>query len=514
MSQLRVWYRAHSNISQALYLATEHPSDFTIQYPPRREYFKEKFRANATEQPLSLGGIIGKHYETQHTSPFDSKLLLYCHIPFCEHKCFYCNFAVDTRTNQNNLHNEYVDAMIEALNAFENYFFHNKDIKYVNLRGIDIGGGTPTILEEKNMDRFLKALRPIRDKCSHDYPLSIETTPAIASKHIDRLYVLKENGVDRISMGMQSSDNSLLEKMNRKKEATLSETAIKNMQKVGFSRISADIIFGLPDQQLKHWENDLKTIVDSGVDVVTTYDCLYRGKGRAMTNKTKSIPPVEVYGELYDYGYKYLTANGFYAPYGSVNFSRRPNETGTSAYFEGRLLEGLPYIGLGNYASSLFKNYWWFAPYHVDQWLNDIHANKNILKSVKDPSLLEQLTAYCPISDGYALPVEEVAAKYLLLSLSFGVIDPTRFYNIFKVQFEELYYDSIKVALENRWLWKDDRDGCYYIVPGQFVRMPSIRSLFYSHSSINWITEIQQNPQRMYFHKKQKQAETLSPQLL
>jgi len=493
-----VFTRGCASILDSIYLASEHPSDFTIQYPPRREYFKESFRNPA--HPKYFDEIL-KNDPISFSTDYQRKLLLYCHIPFCEHKCFYCNFSVDTRSNQHNLHDIYIDTMIQGLEALNGYVSQDKHA--FQLRGIDIGGGTPTILSAENLQKFLAALKPLRDKCDHSYPLSIETTPAIASKYLDRLEALKAGGVDRVSMGMQSTDDALLEFMNRGKEATLSTKAVRNLQSIGFKRLSVDIIFGLPNQQLKHWQNDLEQIVELGVDVVTTYDCLYRGKGRAMTKKTSYIPSMEEYGKLYDYGYNFLTRNGFHAPYGSVNFSRIPNETGTSAYFEGRLLDGLQFLGLGNYATSVFAGSWWFAPYHVDQWLFDIDQRKTWLaKNSVNPSSAERLGVFMPVSDCYSLPMEEFAAKYALFSLSFGVLDPRRFVHIFNCELEEVYYDSLKYALAQGWLWKNSSDNCYYITPGQFKNMPLIRSLFYTRSAINWLKSIQADPSLQYRHRK------------
>jgi len=84
------------------------------------------------------------------------------------------------------------------------------------------------------------------------------------------------------------------------------------------------------------------------------------------------LPSTEDYGRLYDLGWHFLKSYGYLAAYGGVNFSRIENETGTSAYFEGRLLDGFNYLGLGNYASSLCGQQWWFAPYSVNEWIRRV----------------------------------------------------------------------------------------------------------------------------------------------
>ena len=181
-------------------------------------------------------------------------------------------------------------------------------------------------------------------------------------------------------------------------------------------------------------------------------------------------PPPEVYGELYDMAYDCLTTAGFHAPYGSVNFSRNSGETGTSPYFEGRLLDGLSYVGIGNYASSLVGDAWWFAPYGVNRWLQAVDAGEVL-----------------PIGDAYRLPADEIMAKYLLSSLSFGVLDPGRFQACFGQDLKVLFAPALTYAVEHGWLRREG--NVFGIVPGAFRFLPQIRSLFYSAAASSWLEE-------------------------
>jgi len=478
-------------LGESVQLASQFPGDFTLQYPPRREYFKEFFRT--AEQPRYASQAIDDPRTTADTD-YARQLLLYFHIPFCEHKCSYCNFAVDTRS-QKEIHEGYINHLIEGTSRLQKVLLEPMNDTTLEIPGIDIGGGTPTLLETPTLQRFLEALRPLRDACSHPRPLSIETTPAIASKEIDRLHALKEGGVDRVSMGMQSTDDELLAQMNRKKETTLSARAVENIKRVGFQRFSVDVIFGLPGQTLEHWKNDLQRIIDLDIDTVTTYDCLYRGKGRAMT-RSSSRPSPEVYGALYDYGYEFLTSHGFHAPYGSVNFTKHENETGTSPYFEGRLLDGLQFLGMGNYASSTMGDKWWFAPFTVDQWIQNIHSAPETSASTE----WAHAGQFLPLGDCYTLPVEERAAKYLLQSLTFGVVDPRRYERIFGEPLRQRFSETLRIAQEHGWLRKDEH-GVYLIEYGQFKNMPKLRSLFYSSPAISWLQTIRDSPEEQYRHR-------------
>jgi oxygen-independent coproporphyrinogen-3 oxidase len=435
-------------VALALELAARRPHDFTIQYPPNREYFREHFRA----PPGPPGPIRAR------------TLLLYVHVPFCEARCSYCNFAIDTRRDET-LHSQYVEALVVQLDRLS-----ERVAPETRIGGIDIGGGTPTLLSERLLARLVNALVPWRRRCAASHPLSIETTPRIAAAEPGRLAVLAAGGVNRVSMGLQSSSAELLASVNRHAQRSLGRKAVANLRRAGFRRVNVDLIFALPGQTTRHWRDDLDHVADLPTDSITTYDCLYRGRGRLLTRSTPEKPGPEVYGGLYDLAYERLTAAGFHAPYGSVNFSRHPGETGTSPYFEGRLLDGLPYVGVGNYASSMVGDHWWFAPYRVGDWLRAVGGD--------DP---------LPAQDYYRLPVAERAAKYLLLSLSFGIIDRVRFRTAVGAELSDLCADSLATAQDRGWL--RPAGNAFAVAPGAFRALPSLRALFYPEQAHRWMRE-------------------------
>jgi len=431
-------------------LARRNPLDFTIQYPPRREYFQERFRAQP--DPARL--------------PEAEVMLLYLHVPFCQTKCYYCNFAVDTR-NDDALRRRHVDALLRAMELLRDLLPEPCPIG-----GIDIGGGTPTMLSGEQLALLLGGVSAWRSRCTHPRPISIETTPVIAAQQPEKLAILADSGADRLSMGFQSTNAETLAAVNRSAQRDMGTTALRNAQQAGFARLNVDIIFGLPGQTRECWEIDLAQVVELGPDSITTYDCLYRGKGRRLTRMTRELPTPERFGELYDCGHDYLTAHGYHAPYGSANFSRHPGETGTSAYFEGRLLDGLPYLGLGNYAASWYGGHWWFAPYRVERWAEQVEAGDAL-----------------PVSDSYRLPIEERMAKYILYSLSFGLLDPVRFRGVFGEDVETRFHSGLEFACQEGWLERRD-DAVYGIRPGSFRHMPEIRSLFYSPAALRWVAAL------------------------
>jgi oxygen-independent coproporphyrinogen-3 oxidase len=395
---------------RAIDLATRNPHEFTLQYP-RRDYAR-MFRADVRVDPAALAESV-----------------LYVHVPFCARRCAYCNFAIDLDPDVERME-RYVDVLIERLDA----------LPLRKVRGIDIGGGTPTRLPPKQMERLLARL------WRFDAPISVETTPELANGEI--LDAMR--GVDRVSVGVQTTDRELLGALNRDRALELHFDRLR----ARFRRTSLDLVFALPGQTRAAWLADVDAAIALGPDTITTYDCLYRGKGRALTRRTRTLPTPAFYGELYDAAYERLTSRGYHAQYGSVNFSRHVGETGTSAYFEKRLLDGLPYVGVGTYASSHAGDVWTFAAAGVERWMRDDRG------------------------DAYQLDRRDTIAKYLLLSLSFGRIDRARFVRRFSVD------PDLSIAEQLGLLRRDDSG--WSVV--RFADMPKLRALMYSPRAIDWLS--------------------------
>lgn len=426
--------------------ATEFPHVFTIQYPPSRDFFRQSFR-------VDLEPHIPEDVEST---------LLYLHVPFCEAKCHYCNFAVDVRKDAR-VHRVYVDALVRQIHGFAAMLPAKAKIP-----GIDIGGGTPTLLEMEALEKILLALQPFVRRSETEFPLSIETTPRIAGSQPEKLALLCALGVSRISVGIQSTNDETLASVNRKAQTSLTDLALRSLVTAGFQRTNIDLVFGLPGQTIAHFREDLARVVASGVDSITTYDCLYRGEGRVLPRKVTACPSMEEYQSFYDLAYEFLHARGFLAPYGSLNFSRHAGESGTSPYFEGRLLRGLPYVGLGSYASSLLGRYWWFAPYGTAAYVSAVEAGHTL-----------------PVMDAYDLPPEERMAKSVLAMLNFGVIRRDYFQQQFGVTLDSAFSAALDAALEREWLVDDGIN--LRVAPGRFAQLPSIRALFYSVAGMNWV---------------------------
>jgi len=434
------------DLARRMRWARDFPHVFTIQYPPSREFFRQSYS-------VKLRPTLPSNLD---------RTLVYLHVPFCEAKCHYCNFAVDVRKDIR-IHRAYVEALVLQIQALADILPPQTKIP-----GIDIGGGTPTLLEMGALEKILLTLQPLLVRSEIEHPLSMETTPRIASAQPEKLALLRDHGVSRISVGIQSTNDETLASVNRKAQTSLTDSALRSIVETGFYRTNADLVFGLPGQTITHFKEDLARVADSGVDSITTYDCLYRGEGRVLPRKVSEFPSMEDYRSFYDFAYAFLQSRGYLAQYGSLNFSRHSGESGTSPYFEGRLLRGLPYIGLGSYASSLLGRHWWFAPYATADYVARIEAGDRF-----------------PVMDAYDLPAEERMAKSILAMLNFGVIHRDYFREQFGVTLDSAFPQALQTLFERGWL--EDFGSFLGVAPGHFAEMPRIRALFYSVQGMNWV---------------------------
>jgi coproporphyrinogen III oxidase-like Fe-S oxidoreductase len=183
-------------------------------------------------------------------------ILLYLHVPFCEELCPYCSFnRVEFEEGRAR---SYFDALRKEI-------FLYRDLGY-NFRAVYVGGGTPTIL----MDELYSSLRLIKD--IYDIAeISVETNPNHLTK--ENIQTLKEVGINRLSVGVQTFDDNLLRSLNRfHKYGSGFEIADRLRMTQGiFHTLNVDMISNFPGQTMEMLENDLSTIISLGVDQVTYY---------------------------------------------------------------------------------------------------------------------------------------------------------------------------------------------------------------------------------------------------
>ncbi|MCH8210271.1 MAG: radical SAM family heme chaperone HemW [Planctomycetes bacterium] len=227
---------------------------------------------------------------------------IYGHVPFCFHKCHYCDFysLVDRRDRQP----MFVQRLTEELRLAGPYFKRP-------LRTIFFGGGTPTLLAAEHWRTVLDA---VRDNLSLEsgYEFTLEANPETV--HAELLAVLVDGGVNRLSLGAQSFQPKQLEALERWHDPANVERSVKLAQAAGIWNINLDLIFAIPGQSLNAWLADLDTAVALEPTHLSCYNLTYESN-TPMTAKMRSgaIRPVEneVEAQMYEATIERLAEAGF-----------------------------------------------------------------------------------------------------------------------------------------------------------------------------------------------------------
>ena len=207
---------------------------------------------------------------------------LYIHIPFCNKICDYCDF---TKLQYfRNFAIDYLKALKDELASY----------KIRTLKTIYVGGGTPTALED---DLFLELLQIIDPYKEGVVEFTFEANPESLS--LNKAKMLKEHGVNRISIGVQTTNDEILKLVNRNHSFKQVQEAIKNLKGVGIDNINVDLILGLPHSSKKILEEDLKNILSLDVKHISCYG-LTVNPHTVLYNRGFQEPQSDVLRDFYD----------------------------------------------------------------------------------------------------------------------------------------------------------------------------------------------------------------------
>lgn len=378
---------------------------------------------------------------------------LYIHIPFCQTRCKFCEYTVlDQSTPE--LESEYVDLLMKEMRMYASL---TKDKPVI---GFDIGGGTPLKLSVGH----LAAITKEADTLFHigsDVIRSIETTPVIAAKEFEKLKAVRQLGFQRISMGIQTVSPHLLAELGREGEPSIYEKAVRNIRKAGFDQFNIDLMYGF----LRQNDRELETTILYAVKLNPTQITLYRNRYKG-TKLESEAGGVSLYKAMRQYrlAYRVLRENGYYANVGKNTFSRVAGDWGTSDYLTHRVIEGVPYLGLGLGAQSFGVDYLAYNEGAASKKLESYRAKVE--------------AGIFPVQDIYDLPQQESIAKMIAVAFYFGFIDTECFFRRFGKKLEDVYPGEIDFLL--KWKLMEYADGKLILTPRGSDYINGVIPLFYS----------------------------------
>ncbi len=365
-------------------------------------------------------------------------LCLYAHIPFCEVRCSFCEYTV---VGQKELeHTEaYMDRLEQELELY-------RPIVSGTLHGFDIGGGTPSFVDARRITRLVEKVHGMFRLAPPDparmhpsgYGISIETTPKLAAADRDKLRAYRAAGIARISMGIQVIQPDLLRVLNRSENGVEQHSrAVENIRAAGFERLNVDVMYGFADQSLESWRATLAHAIALGPEYITLYRMRYKLTRISHQANRVQLEAVRAQAAL---SKQMLGEAGYTARPGKNTYSRLP-EAGTSEYLTRRVVEGMPYLGVGLGAQSFT---------HTTISYGDGSVGKNL------PPYFRSVDAgRLPLQDLYELPATQMMAKFVAVAFYFGEIDRAAFHAKFGVSVDDAFPDEV-AFVKARGLMVDD----------------------------------------------------------
>jgi putative oxygen-independent coproporphyrinogen III oxidase len=245
---------------------------------------------------------------------------VYLHVPFCHHRCGYCDFATEPTAGldveqRDDVMRRYADALIVDLAA------QATARELPKVTSVFVGGGTPTLLAPSLLARIVASVGGVLDVAS-DAEISVECNPETASPEL--FVALAEAGVTRISMGAQSFDPAVLATLDRLHRPERTAEAVAQVLAAGISHVSVDLIYGTPGEDRASWTAGLAEVLAMPVDHVSAYALSVHANtplGRAVAAGRVPPPDDDVQRERFDEVRAILGAAGF-EHYEVSNFAR------------------------------------------------------------------------------------------------------------------------------------------------------------------------------------------------
>ncbi len=310
----------------------------------------------------------------------------YIHIPFCDHKCIYCDFysviTSDTVTS-------FLKSLKEEINYYGSKYSSNRIIS-----SIFFGGGTPSLMEPA----YLKEIISTINNCfvvSDSAEITMETNPGTVD--IKKLAEFRKAGFNRISIGVQSFNDDELKFLTRIHDSETATRTIKKAVDAGFDNVSIDLIFNLPKQTKDKWLFNLKTACALPVNHISAYSLIVENGTilKKMIIDGKVIMQDEDYdADLYETTIEYMEAKGF-LQYEVSNFAK----PGFECLHNNSYWHYKDYLGFGTSAHSLIDGKRWWNYSSVKRYVNEVTNNG------KATANQEMLTP------------EEIHSEYVMLAL-------------------------------------------------------------------------------------------------
>lgn len=286
---------------------------------------------------------------------------LYVHIPFCIKKCLYCDFNSYSNLK---LQDEYIDALLKEIES----------LGIDRVETIFVGGGTPTVLSNRNMERLLNKLGRFASS-----EFTVEANPGTLNE--SKLKLMKKNNVNRLSIGLQAWQESLLKGLGRIHSLEDFLFNYEMARSLGFNNINIDLMFGIPGQTLGDWKETLEKVVKLGPEHISSYGLIIEEETPFYDMNLKgklALPSEDEEREMYKHAVNFYLQHG-YERYEISNFALRGFECRHNITY----WRDEDYFGVGAGAHSYISGQRISNKKSIRQYIEGISSGDKIEETIK-----------------------------------------------------------------------------------------------------------------------------------
>jgi oxygen-independent coproporphyrinogen-3 oxidase len=330
----------------------------------------------------------------------------YIHIPFCDHKCIYCDFySIITSDN--------IQSFLKSLKKEISHYAE----KYSNDReliSIYFGGGTPSLMKPEYLAQVIQTVKE-NFVVRKDAEVTMETNPGTVS--LEKLRMSHEAGINRISIGIQSFDDEELQFLTRIHNSETAINTVNDAAEAGFENISLDLIFNLPGQTKKKWIKNLEQAIKLPIKHISAYSLiLERGTilNKMVLDGKVKIEDADYDAELYETTINFLISNGFYQ-YEVSNFAK----TGFECIHNNAYWHYTDYFGFGTSAHSFIDGKRWWNFSSLKMYNNKVKHYGNA------------------VAGSEIINAEKAVNEYVMLELRSSGLNLKKFENRFGIEIEQ-----------------------------------------------------------------------------
>lgn len=295
------------------------------------------------------------------------KIGIYIHIPFCKQKCSYCDFV--SFPKDKSIQEQYIQALIKEIKE--------RKIELQNLQEecqastVYVGGGTPSYIEANAIKQILEEIKQVY-RIENDAEFTIEMNPGTISE--EKLRIYKESGINRISIGLQTTQDNLLKQIGRIHTYEQFLENYKLARKLGFSNINVDLMIGLPNQNMKNVEESIERVIKLNPEHISVYSLILEEGTKLYEQYLKNeleLPTEEMERDMY-WKVKEKLEKAGYRQYEISNFAKQGKESKHNL----ACWNQKEYLGFGLAAHSYLENTRYSNTEDIEEYMKNIELGK------------------------------------------------------------------------------------------------------------------------------------------